>query len=97
MARHQDHPHDGCVRAQRRARGTFIVTWLGSRVAATPISLTLLIWAAVALGAVPGPEDFSADDQYVESVPTSSGPKPARKDRVEHAKTNVSVTSIPVP
>src|SRR4029453_932940 len=42
------------------------------------------------------PEDFSAADQYVESVPTSSGPKPARKparkNRVEHAQ-----TSIPVP
>jgi hypothetical protein len=73
------------------------VTQLGSRVAATTISLTLLIGAPVALAAIPVPEDFSAADQYVESVPTSSGPKPARKDRVEHAKTNVPVTSIPVP
>src|SRR4029453_2467217 len=92
MARHQDHPHDGCVRAQKRARGTFIVTRLGSRVAATTISLTLLIGAPGALAAIPVPEDFSAADQYVESVPTSSGPKPARKNRVEHVK-----TSIPVP
>jgi hypothetical protein len=68
------------------------VTRLGSRVAATTISLTLLIGAPVALAAIPVPEDFSAADQYVESVPTSSGPKPARKNRVEHVK-----TSIPVP
>ena len=68
------------------------MTRLGSRVAATTISLTLLIGAPVALAAIPVPEDFSAADQYVESVPTSSGPKPARKNRVEHVK-----TSIPVP
>lgn len=68
------------------------MTRLGGRVAATTISLTLLIGAPVALAAIPVPEDFSAADQYVESVPTSSGPKPARKNRVEHVK-----TSIPVP
>jgi hypothetical protein len=68
------------------------VTRLGSRVGATTISLTLLIGAPVALAAIPVPEDFSGADQYVESVPTGSGPKPARKNRVEHVK-----TSIPVP
>jgi hypothetical protein len=46
---------------------------------------------AVALAAAPVPEDFSGADQYVESVPTSGGPKPARK--VEHAVK----PSIPLP
>jgi hypothetical protein len=38
----------------------------------------LLLWApAAAIAAAPVPEDFSAADQYVESVPTSEGSKPA--------------------
>jgi hypothetical protein len=69
------------------------VTLLGARVAAATISLTFLTGVPVAHAAIPVPEDFSAADQYVESVPTSSGPKPARKNRVEHA----AKTSVPVP
>jgi hypothetical protein len=61
------------------------VTLLGARVAAATISLTLLIGAPVASAAVPVPEDFSAADQYVEDVPTSTGPKPAREKTPEHA------------
>jgi hypothetical protein len=38
----------------------------------------LLLWApAAASAAAPVPENFSAADQYVESVPTSEGSKPA--------------------
>jgi hypothetical protein len=38
----------------------------------------LLLWAPAAAGAAAAvPEDFSAADQYVESVPTSEGSKPA--------------------
>jgi hypothetical protein len=69
------------------------VTLLGGRTAAATISLTLLMGAPAAIAATPVPEDFSGADQYVESVPTSSGPKPARKNRVEPA----AKTAIPVP
>jgi hypothetical protein len=38
----------------------------------------LCVWAPATAGAAaPVPEDFSAADQYVESVPTSEGSKPA--------------------
>jgi hypothetical protein len=40
-------------------------------------SCLLLGAPAVASAATPVPEDFSAADQYVESVPTSEGSKPA--------------------
>jgi hypothetical protein len=67
------------------------VTLLGARVAAATISLTLLLGAPVAIAAVPVPEDFSAADQYVEDVPTSTGPKPAREKTPEHAAKSVAV------
>jgi hypothetical protein len=55
------------------------VTRLG---ALLPAALILLILTAAAPAAAEEPpvvpEQFSAADQYVESVPTSSGPKPAR-------------------
>jgi hypothetical protein len=41
------------------------------------MSCLLLSVPAAASAAVPVPEDFSAADQYVESVPTSEGSKPA--------------------
>jgi hypothetical protein len=47
--------------------------------AAAGILLILLATAPAAAAEGPAlPEEFSAADQYVESVPTSSGPKPAR-------------------
>jgi hypothetical protein len=70
------------------------VTLLAGRVAAATISLTLLTGAPVAAAAIPVPEDFSAADQYVESVPTSSGPKPARKSPEKPASRSAR---IPVP
>jgi hypothetical protein len=51
---------------------------LGTWVRALVIGSCLLLWApAAASAAAPVPEDFSAADQYVESVPTSEGSKPA--------------------
>jgi hypothetical protein len=49
----------------------------------TAAAILLILLAAAPAAAVEGPvapEEFSAADQYVESVPTSGGPKPARDD-----------------
>jgi hypothetical protein len=51
---------------------------LGGWASALAIGSCLALWApAAASAAAPVPEDFSAADQYVESVPTSEGSKPA--------------------
>jgi hypothetical protein len=40
-------------------------------------SSLLLVAPAMSIAAVPVPEDYSAANQYVESIPTSEGSKPA--------------------
>ena len=63
------------------------MTRLGARVPAAGILLVLLAAAGTANAqTAPLPEDFSAADQYVESVPTSGGPKPAETERREKEK-----------
>jgi hypothetical protein len=47
------------------------------------VSGLLLSSPAAASAAAPVPEDFSAADQYVESIPTSEGSKPAGGSKVD--------------
>jgi Tfp pilus assembly protein FimV len=53
--------------------------------ALAPAAVLILIvaapTAALAVEAPPLPQEFSAADQYVESVPTSSGPRPAKRGK----------------
>ena len=73
------------------------MTGLGARIAAT-LTFTALVVAAPGsrlLGPVL-PEEFSAADQYVESVPTSGGPKPAR-DREQKPAGQDKIAPAPVP
>jgi hypothetical protein len=62
-----------------------------------PAVTVLLIFLAATPAAVaetpPLPEEFSAADQYVESVPTSSGPKPAKKEKRKEG----DARAVPVP
>ena len=96
MARLQNHPHDGGVRAPGRARRSPFVTPLRARAAIAAGLFTLLLAAPAAGAQTPVlPEDFSAADQYVESVPTSSGPKPARKEKSKPGEEKV--VPVPVP
>jgi hypothetical protein len=71
------------------------VTRLGTLVAALA-SLAVLAVAPAAAETPVLPEDFSAADQYVESVPTSSGPKPTRKE-TRKRKAKEAGTGVPVP
>jgi hypothetical protein len=75
------------------------VTRLG---AILPAAILLIALAAPARGAEAPvlPEEFSAADQYVESVPTSSGPKPAKDpegDRSNAGKETTSAAPAPIP
>jgi hypothetical protein len=79
MAEYQDHSHDAAGRALRRARRTRRVNRLGIRAAVTFGILLAAAPAASAAETAVLPQDFPAADQYVESVPTSSGPKPAKQ------------------
>jgi hypothetical protein len=80
------------------------VTRLGTRVAALAAFLILAAAASAVAAdtpvteapvASPGvPNQFSAADQYVESVPTSSGPRPAKEGR---RRRGGGGTPLPVP
>jgi hypothetical protein len=51
---------------------------IGGWTAALVVGSSLLLSApAVSIAALPVPEDYSAANQYVESIPTSEGSKPA--------------------
>jgi hypothetical protein len=71
------------------------VTRFRLRFTAAGIILVFLAAAPAAAGEGPVlPEEFSAADQYVESVPTSGGPKPARDGKTPRSKT---APDVPVP
>jgi hypothetical protein len=73
------------------------VTRLGARVP-TAIFLILLTVAPVAAAETPVlPEEFSAADQYVESVPTSSGPKSTREAKRKRARVQEDLPPAPAP
>jgi hypothetical protein len=74
------------------------VTSLLVRLTATGILLTCLAAAPAPATAAPVfPEEFSAADQYVESVPTSGGPKPAKDTKRARSEAKESVAPSPVP
>lgn len=73
------------------------MTRLGARVPAVTIFLMFLAATPAAAAETPVlPEEFSAADQYVESVPTSSGPKPARAEKRRPAGEQGDVALPPV-
>jgi|SRR5919108_522714 hypothetical protein len=57
-----------------------------SVIAASACALALAAAPAAAAAEPVLPQDFSAADQYVESVPTSGGPKPAKPNRSEERR-----------
>jgi hypothetical protein len=73
------------------------VTRRGTRTPAAFILLILLVAAPAAGAQSPVlPEEFSAADQYVESVPTSAGPRPAR-DAKSKRTGQAKVAPAPIP
>jgi hypothetical protein len=75
------------------------LTLLLARLSTAGIILIILTAAAPAAAAEAPvlPEDFSAADQYVESVPTSSGPKPAKEGKRPRSEAKGNTEPAPVP